>query len=269
MTLSSTTNVRGHVLLTNDDGINAPGLQSLHQVMQEMGYKTLIVAPDTNQTAKSQSLSIDQHLKLKKISTNAYSLSGTPVDCVRVGTQLELFSENEISLVISGINNGLNGGEDFLFSGTLGAATHAARLGIPAVAVSQGSGVNDTDFRSVGTPDSFAPTSDVLCEFMSKNDVEKLPENMFLSINVPFNLVQRTPRLSPLGSRFWNVGKPDVAYDWGHEWEINPWSSEPRHSNTHDFELLDQGIPTVSAIHVAAGGACFTDRFDTMSIIKR
>ena len=127
-----------NILLTNDDGIMSPGLIELAYALQEK-HNVYIVAPETEQSAKSQAITIKSEMQLKKhdiegIVNDAFSLSGTPADCVRVA--LDVLYKDEIDLVFSGTNRGLNAGADILYSGTVSACVEGNVYKLPGVAVS-------------------------------------------------------------------------------------------------------------------------------------
>ncbi len=122
------------IMLTNDDGIFAPGIRALAASLAGDGHELVIVAPDRERSAASHSITLRKDLRLKEIAKNEYSVDGTPVDCVVIATQRVL--DKPVDLVISGINAGQNMGEDVLYSGTVAAALEASLFGIPAIAVS-------------------------------------------------------------------------------------------------------------------------------------
>ena len=128
------------ILLVNDDGILAPGIRALSEELKNAGHKITIVAPDSERSSASHSLSIRKELKVNKIAENEYAVSGTPVDCSVIALQ-KILTE-QVDLIISGINAGQNMGEDVLYSGTVGAAMEAALLGYRAIAVSINSYIN-------------------------------------------------------------------------------------------------------------------------------
>lgn len=246
---------RGWVLVTNDDGINAPGLSVLSSTLRDMGYRTLIVAPEHNQSAKGQSVTTDQTLEVKKYDEYSYSVSGTPVDCVRVGLQLEVFADFPLKLVVSGINNGLNGGDDFLFSGTLGAASHAARLGVPAIALSQSIGDEGTTFLVDGELTEF-PIVPIFQKFAAENDITGIPSDSFLSLNVPTGATgQESVQWSQLGTRDWRTGSPAIEEYVENGFRVQPWATNPKHMDNYDFSLLESGQPTISMLRISSAGA--------------
>jgi len=124
------------VLISNDDGIKAGGLKSIAMAVSEFA-EVVVAAPSTQQSGKSHAISIHGSLTAREVSMpgiKAYSINGTPADCVKLG----LFSlcKKKPALVISGINHGPNFGKFIIYSGTIGAATEAALLGIPALSIS-------------------------------------------------------------------------------------------------------------------------------------
>ncbi|MEF3693867.1 MAG: 5'/3'-nucleotidase SurE [Candidatus Cloacimonadota bacterium] len=122
------------ILLTNDDGIQAEGLQSMARSLREAGHEILIVAPDGQRSASSHSISLHRDIAVRKLADEVYEVNGTPVDCVVVA--LQKINTKPVDLVISGVNAGQNMGEDILYSGTVAAATEAALLGYKAIAAS-------------------------------------------------------------------------------------------------------------------------------------
>lgn len=122
------------ILLTNDDGVMAPGIRTLQARLVEAGHTVILIAPDRERSAASHSLSLKRDLRVRMLAENEYSVDGTPVDCVVVA--LQQIIREPVDLVISGINAGQNMGEDVLYSGTVGAALEAALTGLKAIAIS-------------------------------------------------------------------------------------------------------------------------------------
>lgn len=126
------------ILLTNDDGIMAEGIYALAKEL-EKEHEVIIIAPEIQRSAQSHAVTIMQPLTVKEVKldglkSKAYSISGTPADCIRAG--LEVLIEGPVDFVFSGINMGLNSGMDILYSGTVSAAIEANIYGIPSIAVS-------------------------------------------------------------------------------------------------------------------------------------
>jgi 5'-nucleotidase len=122
------------ILLTNDDGIFAPGLRTLAAELKDAGHKIIIIAPDRERSAASHSLSLRVDILVKNIAVDEYAVSGTPVDCSVIA--LQKIIQDPVDLVISGINAGQNMGEDVLYSGTVAAAVEASLMGMRAIAIS-------------------------------------------------------------------------------------------------------------------------------------
>lgn len=122
------------ILVSNDDGYLAPGIQALAEAMQAIA-EILVVAPDSNRSGSSNSLTLDRPLSLQRAANGFYFLNGTPSDCVHVA--LTGGFDYKPDLVVSGINQGQNMGDDTLYSGTVAAATEGFLFGIPAIAFSQ------------------------------------------------------------------------------------------------------------------------------------
>ena len=160
------------ILLTNDDGIGARGLQALYDALKRVG-DIIIVAPDSERSAVGHAITLSDPLRVKQINDYSYSTTGTPADCVKLAVRAIL--KKRPDMVISGINLGPNTGFSVLYSGTVSGATEGVILGIPSIAVSLGTFVN---------PDySFA------AEFAGKVALkvikQGLPKGILLNINVP------------------------------------------------------------------------------------
>jgi 5'-nucleotidase len=121
------------ILLSNDDGYFAPGLAALAEAMRGMGEVT-VVAPECNRSGASNSLTLDRPLHLKQAANGFYYVNGTPTDCVHLAVTGML--DHEPDMVLSGVNNGPNMGDDTVYSGTVAAAMEGYLLGVPAIALS-------------------------------------------------------------------------------------------------------------------------------------
>ncbi len=123
------------ILVSNDDGINAPGIKVLENVARKFSNDVWVVAPDQDQSAISHSLTLRTPFRINEISDQKYSVTGTPTDCIFSAVNF-LMKDNKPDLVLSGINLGANIAEDVTYSGTVAAALEATILGVPAVAFS-------------------------------------------------------------------------------------------------------------------------------------
>src|SRR3954452_17896722 len=142
------------VLLTNDDGIEADGLQALRRALLEVdGVELAVIAPDGNRSAMARSITTRRPLWVEEVDfgdgTVGYATDGTPVDCVRLA-RLGLIEGFEADVIVSGINHGANLGDDMTYSGTVAAALEGIVLGLPALAVSQQSHRRPLDCRGGG-----------------------------------------------------------------------------------------------------------------------
>ena len=124
------------ILLSNDDGIHAPGLKVLSTIAHTLSDDVWIVAPETEQSGAAHSLTLRKPLRIRELAAKTYTVDGTPTDCILLAIS-KLMREHRPTLVLSGVNLGVNLGEDVTYSGTVAAAMEATLLGIPAIAFSQ------------------------------------------------------------------------------------------------------------------------------------
>jgi len=171
------------VLLTNDDGIDAEGLDCMRRALLELPDVELeVIAPNDNRSATARSITIERPLSLDEVKfadgTIGYATDGTPVDCVRFAA-LGLIEDFQADLIVSGINHGVNLGDDITYSGTVAAAWEAAMLGLPSLAVSQEL-VDGADESA-----SFARAAEFVARLVAEFDEILLPAGALLNINVP------------------------------------------------------------------------------------
>lgn len=124
------------VLLTNDDGIDAPGMAVLEQIAAQLAHEVWVVAPEHDQSGQSHAISLHHALRITERGTRRFGVTGTPGDCAAMGI-CHLMKDALPQLVLSGVNRGLNLGLETVFSGTVGGAMTAMMLGVPAIALSQ------------------------------------------------------------------------------------------------------------------------------------
>jgi 5'-nucleotidase len=176
------------VLLTNDDGIEAEGLQALRRALLDVpGLEVAVIAPDGNRSATARSITTRRPLWVEEVDfgdgTVGYATDGTPVDCVRFAS-LGLIDGFQADLVVSGINHGSNLGDDITYSGTVAAAFEGLVLGLPAIAVSQQSDNREMDFR-LGRRFSFDTAAGFAARIVEELEDVPLPPGTLLNINVP------------------------------------------------------------------------------------
>ncbi len=177
-----------NVLLTNDDGIEADGLQAMRTALAAVdGVRLAVIAPDGNRSAMARSITTRRPLWVEEVpfadGTVGYATDGTPVDCVRLAS-LGLVEGFKTDLVVSGINHGANLGDDITYSGTVAAALEGVVLGLPAIAVSQQSGARALDYRFDGGF-GFDVAAAFVARLVERIEDVPLPARTLLNINVP------------------------------------------------------------------------------------
>ena len=166
------------ILVTNDDGISAPGIRALISIMNEIG-KVVVVAPDSPQSAMGHAITINSTLQCRKIKIDdgpqeEYSCSGTPADCVKLGINEIL--KKKPDLCVSGINHGSNASINVIYSGTMSAAIEASVRGVPAIGFS----LLDYSLKA-----NFNPTKNIIKTITIKALSEGIPTRTALNVNFP------------------------------------------------------------------------------------
>jgi 5'-nucleotidase len=161
------------ILVTNDDGYFSPGLAALAAALQPLG-EVIVVAPQTEASAVGHSLTLRRPLRLELVAPKTYAVDGTPTDCINIAID-EVLSRKP-DLVVSGINKGLNIGDDVTYSGTVAGALEGALLGYPAMAVSLKFTRGDWDF---------GPAAALAASLAAALLEKPLPPRTFLNVNVP------------------------------------------------------------------------------------
>lgn len=165
-------------LITNDDGVHAPGIAVLADVAKKLAPKAdvWVIAPQTEQSGAAQSITTHTPLRVHELEKRRYAVSGTPADCVVVGMQ-EIMKNHPPDFVLSGINSGLNIGNDINLSGTMGAAFTSLMYGIPSIAVSQ----KRVKHRHVRWETSQSLLPEILAQLLKQG----WEDHHCLSINIP------------------------------------------------------------------------------------
>lgn len=230
------------VLVSNDDGVDAPGIRLLAEHLRVLG-EVIVVAPDRDRSGASNSLTLDQPIRVLRMDDGRYRIAGTPTDCVHLA--LSGLLEHEPDIVVSGINNSANLGDDVIYSGTVSAAMEGRFLGLPAIAVSLAS----SDHRG----EHFDSAARAVLLLVRRLLVDPLPADTILNVNVPdrpwaeirgFEVTRLGRRhrsepcirdRDPRGRTIWWIGAAGEAEDAG------PGT---------DFDAVHRGYVSVTPIHV-------------------
>jgi 5'-nucleotidase len=177
-----------NVLLTNDDGIEAEGLQAMRVALARLpDVRLAVIAPDGNRSAMARSITTRRPLWVSEVpfadGSRGFATDGTPVDCVRLAG-LGLIEGFSADLVVAGINHGANLGDDITYSGTVAAALEGVVLGLPAIAVSQQSRAGALDYRFDGGF-AFTLAADFVARLVERIEDVPLPSKTLLNVNVP------------------------------------------------------------------------------------
>lgn len=216
----SSERTRVRILLTNDDGVQSPGLAAMREALIAANVATLSVAPDGPRSGNSRSATFRRpivHTRYGGDEENPiHATDGTPVDCVRVAMLSRIASD--CRLVISGINEGANLGDDATYSSTLGAAIEGALLGLPAISVSQQS--RDGRFRLVDlTGYDFAQGAEITARLARLMLDHPPPARTVININTPAKITDRRIAITHLDRRRWEPGSlHPVETEKGHGW---------------------------------------------------
>ena len=235
---------RSRILISNDDGIHAPGIKVLEEIARTLSDDVWVVAPEAEQSAQSHSLTIRNPLRIRQIEERRFAIDGTPTDCVLLGVN-HIMADHRPDIVLSGINRGGNLAEDVIYSGTVAAAMEAALLGIPAIAFSQVTPRNQTPLWE--TPRQFAP--DIIAKLTSLDWADDV------LVNVNFPPVSATEvsgiEVQPQGKRKVGLGvegRPDpygVPYYW-----VVDYASDAPHRRETDLSAIGANAISVTPLHL-------------------
>lgn len=247
------------IVVTNDDGIHSPGLTALAKALSKVG-EVWVVAPDRERTAAAHAVTLHKPLRVQQLETRIYAVSGTPVDCVNLAVLKILPAPPD--LLVSGINRGVNLGDDVLYSGTVSAAMEGTILGIPSMAVSQ-EGQEHFYF------DAGAQYAVRIARLIMK---EGLPDETLVNLNIPdrpFKSITGVRVTCLSRRRFHNpiIEKIDPrgrTYYWIAGTRVS-WSR----SKDADHEALEQGAVSLTPIHLDTTNHAVLDRFRTWETVRR
>jgi 5'-nucleotidase len=240
------------VLLTNDDGITAPGLQSARRALRELdGVEVDVIAPDSNRSATARSITTRSPLTVEEVEfgdgDRGFATDGTPVDCVRFA-DLGLLGGRP-DLIVSGINHGSNLGDDITYSGTVAAAFEGIVLGIPALAVSQQSSGGGMGYVS-GRFD-FAFAGPFTAQLVSRLVEETMPPETLVNVNFP-SCEPTGIEVTRLGKRLYNDELKLIGEDaetGKRRYEIYGFEPSFEDEEGTDLSAVARGRISVTPIH--------------------
>jgi 5'-nucleotidase len=233
------------LLVTNDDGILAQGIECLRAAAEPLGEVT-VVAPDREQSATSHSLTLHHPLRPIPRGERRWQVDGTPTDCVMLA--IEALMPTRPDFVLSGINHGQNMGEDVLYSGTVAAAMEGLALGVPSIAISFAGGDLRADVSQLR--EQVKVLTPLLKHLTS---LPKFPDNTLFNVNLPPVSADAVKgvRLTRLGRRVYSESVAPMKDPWGRQifWigggEIS-WTGEP----DSDFRAIEDGYISVTPLHL-------------------
>lgn len=227
------------ILVTNDDGVYAPGVQALFEAMAEIG-RPVLVAPDRDNSASSHSLTMNRPLKVRQLGPDRYAVDGTPTDCVTIGIE-KVLAERPV-LLVSGINPGGNMGDDISYSGTVSAALEGTMLGVPAFAVS----------IPGEAPFNFATAANFARELAGEIIARGLPRDTLLNVNVPNCMADEISGVeyTRQGRRVYSDAIKDTFDPWGrkHYWIGGGTAAWDRGEDT-DAMAVERLAVSVTPLH--------------------
>lgn len=232
--------MRPLILVTNDDGVHAPGLNVLLKAMMEVG-EAYIVAPDRERSAVSHSLTLHRPLKVDELREHVYSINGTPTDCVALGIHKIL--PRKPDLVAAGINKGANLGDDVTYSGTVSAAMEGTLLGVPSFAISI---AGERPFLY----ESAIPFAIEVARYVLD---KSLPYDTLLNVNVPNRPKEALKgiRITKQGKRVYDNAIQDIYSPWGekHYW-IGGGKPYWEQGEDMDMQAVLEGYVSVTPVHL-------------------
>ena len=228
------------ILVSNDDGYLATGINVLADHLSEIA-DIVVVAPDRNRSAASNSLTLNDPLRVSKVAENRYRVNGTPSDCVHLA--LTGFLDEEPDLVVSGINHGANLGDDVIYSGTVAAAMEGRFLGLPTIAVSL-----------VGHKlEYFDTAARVATELVQRLEKDPLPSEFIFNVNVPNRHYDELTGMQVARLGFRHKSEPVVKSEDPHGrtifW-VGPAGAGQDAGEGTDFHALEQGAVSITPLKV-------------------
>jgi 5'-nucleotidase len=225
------------ILVTNDDGVFSEGIKLLANALTGIA-EVIVVAPDREQSATGHSLTLHRPLRMQQLDDNIYSVDGTPTDCVNLAV-LWLLKDDPPDLVVSGINFGVNMGDDVTYSGTVSATFEGTLLGIPSVAFSQ----------EVGEHFSWANGVEFARQLVETLLAEKLPEKLLLNVNIPAGRI-RGVRFTRLGNRKYEQVVVEKIDPRGKNYFWIAGTPEWKEEEGTDHSAISSGRVSITPLHL-------------------
>ncbi len=226
------------ILITNDDGIHSPGLEVLQKTLAILG-RVVTVAPDRDNSAIAHALTMNRPLCLTRRAEDVFALDGTPTDCVAIALSKVLDAPPD--LLVSGINNGANIGDDISYSGTVSAAIEGTMYSVPSMAVSL-----------VGTPPfSFSVAGPIVRDLAGRILDYGLPADTLMNVNIPQQPPIKGLRVTRQGRRIWKQAVQEVHDPWGRlRFWIGGGTPLLDAGKDTDVDAVHNGYVSVTPIHL-------------------
>ena len=232
------------ILLTNDDGIEAPGLQLLERIARSLSDDIWVVAPATEQSGVSHSLSLHAPLRIHQRSDRRFSVDGSPTDCVLLAIG-QLMQDRRPDLLLSGVNRGANLGDDVTYSGTIAAALEATILGVPAIALSQ--------VQTYDHPVKWSTCEHFAAAIIRKMTRDSWPDGTYMNVNFP-DLVANSVR----GIEVVRLGRRKFGYELVQRLDprgrpyvwIGRARNDPGDEVDTDLARSAEGVVTITPLHL-------------------
>lgn len=236
------------ILLTNDDGINARGLDLLESIAQRFSDDVWVVAPTEEQSGAGHSLTLTQPVRVRKHDDRHFSVTGTPTDAVMLALA-HIMKDSPPDLILSGINRGANLGEDVTYSGTVSAAMEGALAGVPSIALSQG-----YSREGMGDTVPFAAAEEWAEKVLSPLVEYRPPAGTLVNVNFPALPPEQVKGIRVCRQGIRDYGRLRIVqrtdprgydYFW---FGLGPMVHTPGHST--DLEAVEDGFVSVSPLHL-------------------
>ena len=227
------------IMISNDDGILAPGIAALTRAFSDAGYEVIVCAPDGQRSAASHSLSIGRPVSVRKTqldgAAQAYAIGGTPADCIKLGMTV---LHGDCAAVVSGINCGYNVGSDILYSGTVAAAMEGAICGVPALAVSQPYARGD-----------YAQAAALAVEVFEKMMADRPAPYTVWNLNYPECDCPRGLVTAAMGHLYYNEKYVLEGSEDGCDMYVLNGVVDAEKKQSDDYEKLLEGFATLTVLH--------------------